>query len=79
MDDQGRTTEIHEIVRDRRRTLGLTQEEVAALAETTRNQVAAVERGQVTDYMIRLERILDVLGLDLTVRPRSGHTPIKEQ
>jgi y4mF family transcriptional regulator len=64
-------TEIGQLgaqLRERRRTLGLTQEEVAVLAETTQRFVSTLETGKST---VRLDKVVDVanvLGLRLCLQ-----------
>lgn len=58
-------------VRERRRELGLTQEEVAELGGTSAKFLIDFERGKASVRLDKLDAILDVLGLELHVRMRS--------
>lgn len=67
--------QLGEGLRERRRTLGLTQEEVAELAETTQRFVSTLETGKQT---VRLDKVIDVanvLGLVLRLEPRRTAEP----
>lgn len=60
----------HEI-RDRRRTLGISQTELADLAGVSVRVVSSVENGKPTARLDTILPLLDVLGLDLTIRVRN--------
>jgi HTH-type transcriptional regulator / antitoxin HipB len=55
-------------VMERRRALGLTQKEVADLAGVSRRSIIAIEDGSPTSLNTFL-RILDVVGLQMTLQP----------
>lgn len=57
-------------VRDRRKALQLTQEELAAVASVTPRLLGEVERGKPTAQLDGVLRILAALGLDLYARTR---------
>ena len=60
-------------VRDARKDAGLTQEELGAfVGGMPRHMVADLEKGHLTRQAQRLLDILDVVGLELDVRPRSA-------
>jgi HTH-type transcriptional regulator / antitoxin HipB len=63
-------------VRARRQALGLTQEEVADLADCSERFVYMVERGKGTVQLSKLLRVLGVLGLGLRIA--TGHGEIAE-
>lgn len=64
--------ELGSAMRRARRALGLTQGELGQyVGGVDRHVVAAIERGEFTQQVQRLIALLDVLGLELTVRPRS--------
>jgi DNA-binding XRE family transcriptional regulator len=58
-------------IRQARREAGLTQAELGAFAGADRFAIAALERGQVTTQVKRLLSVLDAVGLELVVVPRS--------
>lgn len=62
-------------VRARRRTLALTQTEVAELADVAVRTVHAVEAGKTTLRLDALLAVLDAVGLRLTVE-RGGTTAV---
>lgn len=53
---------------------GLSQDQLARLVGVDRTYLSALERGHRTLRLERLIMILDVLGLRLTVEPKSGAT-----
>ena len=55
------------VLRDRRKALGLTQRDLAELADCAERLVHEVENGKSTVRMDRLLAILRVLGLQLTL------------
>ena len=72
MSDQtyaSRVAELGAHLRERRRALGLTQEEVAELAETTQRFVSTLETGKPTVRLDKLVAVADVLGLVLRLEP----------
>ena len=62
---------IARVLREHRRELSLTQQELAELAGTTRLQIVRLENGESTEYLRRLEAVLSAVGLELTVTPRT--------
>lgn len=55
---------------ERRREMGLRQEDLARLAGVSRARVIAIEQGSPALQVDKLRRVLDVLGLVLTVERR---------
>lgn len=70
------TTPIHdakqlgELIRSRRHELGLTQTEVAEVADTNLRFVSELERGKRTARLENVMRVLATLGIELEARPR---------
>ena len=64
------TASLAHAVRERRRTLGLRQAELAELADVSERFVRELEHGKTTARLDKVEAVLDVLGLSLTVRVR---------
>jgi HTH-type transcriptional regulator / antitoxin HipB len=62
--------QLGQAVRDRRKSLRLTQEELAAVAAVTPRLLGEVERGKPTAQLDGVLRILAALGLDLYARTR---------
>jgi HTH-type transcriptional regulator / antitoxin HipB len=72
MDDSLITTpqELGTRIRQRRKALGLTQSEVAATARTTLRFISELERGKRTAQLEGVLRVLQTLGLDLSLQSR---------
>ncbi len=62
--------QLGEQIRGRRRELGLTQTEVADVANTNLRFVSELERGKPTARLENVMRVLATLGLELEVRVR---------
>ncbi len=65
--------ELGAAARRRRREQGLTQERLADLVGTHRNQIRKLETGQGTISLDLMLGALNVLGLELSVRTRDAH------
>jgi transcriptional regulator with XRE-family HTH domain len=66
-------------IRQARKEKGLTQAQLADMAGITRKTLSQIETGTVSDIGIRkVGRTLDVLGLELSVRP-AGAPPTLEE
>ena len=65
---------LGERLRRRRKALGLRQQELADLAEVSVRFVHDVEHGKPTVQLAQLLRVLDALGLRLTIT--TGHGPL---
>ena len=59
--------QIGEIVRERRKGLGITQPHLAELANVSTNTLYKLERGQGNPSMEVLSKLIDVLGMELTL------------
>jgi len=66
------TAGLAEQVRARRASLTLGQEEVAELSGTSVRFIRNLEQGKQTVRLDKVQAVLDVLGLELTVRLRSS-------
>jgi y4mF family transcriptional regulator len=62
--------EIGEQIKERRKLLGLTQPDLAELADVSVNTLYKLERGQNNPTLDILERILKVLGLEIHLQLR---------
>jgi HTH-type transcriptional regulator/antitoxin HipB len=58
------------LIRRRRRELGLTQTEVAEIANTNLRLLSELERGKPTARLENVLRVLTTLGIDLEARVR---------
>ena len=65
--------DVGRLLRDRRRQQGLSQEELADLADSHRNRIAELEQGKPTERVALILRALNELGLELVVRSRNVH------
>ena len=59
--------EIGEIIKDRRKSLNITQSTLAALADVGLNTLVAIERGNGNPKLLTLLALLDTLGLKIDV------------
>jgi y4mF family transcriptional regulator len=66
------SSDLARLVHDRRRELGLTQEELANLTGLHRTAIGMLEKGQRSVRFESMLRILHTLGMDLDVRTRGG-------
>jgi len=68
-----RLSEIGQQIREQRRALGLTQEQLAKLSELSRTTINQMENGTLVDLgYAKLSQLLAVLGLDLQAKPATG-------
>jgi y4mF family transcriptional regulator len=63
---------IGQIVRDARKSMGLRQEALAAAAGVGLRFLVELERGKPSVRLDKMLAVLDALGLELEVKPRSG-------
>jgi HTH-type transcriptional regulator/antitoxin HipB len=66
------TAGLWEQVRARRASLALGQEELAELSGTSVRFIRSLEQGKATVRLDKVQAVLDVLGLELTVRLRAS-------
>lgn len=66
------TTDVGAIIRSRRRSLGLRQEDVALAAGTGRRLISEIERGKPSAEIGAVIRVLQALGLSLVVQADPG-------
>jgi y4mF family transcriptional regulator len=59
------------IVRERRRELKITQSRLADISNISKNTIYKFEKGQNNPSLKVVEQLLDVLGLELSVQPKS--------
>ncbi len=58
---------ISEAIKQRRGNLNITQRELADIAGVSINTLTKIERGEANPSLRVLERILDALGLEITI------------
>jgi len=71
----GRVASVEELgwkIRSKRKHLGLTLEHVAGLSGIGIRYLSELERGKKTIELGKALRVMNSLGLDLTVTPKSG-------
>jgi HTH-type transcriptional regulator/antitoxin HipB len=61
---------LGEAIRSRRKALDITQADLAVVARTTQRYVSEIERGKDTARIGGVFRLLEVLGLEVTVGPK---------
>jgi y4mF family transcriptional regulator len=57
-------------LKDRRKALGITQPHLAELADISVNTLYKIERGQANPTLEILQKLTDVLGLDIILSPK---------
>ncbi len=63
-----RISELGKSIKKRRKELNITQEHLAELASISKNTLYKLERGESNPSFEVVEKILDILGLELTVQ-----------
>jgi y4mF family transcriptional regulator len=58
------------IIKERRKSLGINQSDLAEIAGISINTIYKIERGQTNATLEVLEKILDVLGLEIKLEIR---------
>lgn len=61
---------LQETVKERRRTLSLSQKDLAEMAELSLATVKDIERGKGNPSLGTVSRIMDVLGMEIVYRVR---------
>lgn len=67
--------DLGELVRERRHRLALKQVDVAGLGGTGNRFVIELERGKPTVQLQKVLDVLNLLGLEVVVRPKAGGQP----
>lgn len=68
---------MHTSILARRKALGLTQKDLARLAQTTQQHISLIERGVHQPNVSTLRRLFEALGWELAPRPSSAGTAAK--
>lgn len=55
-------------IKERRNTLGITQKHLAELAEVSVNSIVKIENGQMNPSIKMVERIAEILGMELILQ-----------
>lgn len=61
------------IIKERRKELGISQPDLAELAQISVNTLTKLERGESNPSWDVLQKVLDVLGLEIIISPKN-HT-----
>jgi HTH-type transcriptional regulator / antitoxin HipB len=69
------TADLGDLIRERRRLLALKQLDVAGLGNTGNRFIVELEQGKPTVQMQKVLDVLDLLGLEVVVRAKSGAHP----
>ncbi|OGB33612.1 MAG: DNA-binding protein [Burkholderiales bacterium RIFCSPLOWO2_12_FULL_61_40] len=64
--------ELGAVVREQRRSLALTQLDIAGLGNTGNRFIVELEQGKPTVQLQKVLAVLDLLGLEVVVRPKAG-------
>ena len=62
--------DIGKIIRNRREVLKITQRHLADLADVSVNTLYKIERGEFNPTLALTEKILDTIGLEITISPK---------
>jgi len=62
--------EFANLLKERRKSLGINQSDLAEIAGISINTLYKIEKGQTNATLVVLEKILDVLGLELKLEIR---------
>ena len=60
--------DIGEIIKERRKEFGITQNDLAKLAEININTLTQIERGEGNPGVRTLEKVLGIIGMELSVK-----------
>lgn len=60
--------DIGAVIKERRKEFGITQRNLAELAEININTLTQMERGEGNPTVRKLEKVLRILGMELTVK-----------
>ena len=64
---------LAEVIKNRRSTLGITQLDLAEMAEIGISTVKDIERGKANPSIHTIEKILEVLGLEIEFRIKTPY------
>ena len=69
-----KTHQIGQLIRAARKEQGLTQVELASLAQVGPRFIGELEKGKQTLAIEKVLQVLDALGIELTITPRDWNT-----
>jgi HTH-type transcriptional regulator / antitoxin HipB len=67
--------ELGAIVREQRKRLALKQLDIAGLGNTGNRFIVDLENGKPTVQLQKVLDVMDLLGLEVVVRPKAGRVP----
>ena len=65
-------------IRNRRKELGMTQEELADVAGVSLSSVKLIEQGKMNPTIQMMDTLMDCLGMEIIVRPKEAYMEYKE-
>lgn len=65
-------SQIIEVIKTRRRELGITQQQLGDILGVKRQYISMVEQRKKVPTIATLVRICDALGLDVSILPKAG-------
>lgn len=65
------TPELGQILKERRKSSGITQRDLAELCDVAMHTISDLESGKGNPTLAVLDRICQVLGLEISIQPRS--------
>ena len=65
--------ELKNVLKNRREELGITQEDLAEMAQVGLATVKDIERGKANPSLATISKILDILGMDIQYNIRKPH------
>ena len=66
--------EIGKAIKTRRMELGINQSHLSEVTQVSVNTISIIEKGEGNPTMEVLVKVLDVLGLKISLRPKSNRT-----
>lgn len=67
--------DVGQIVREQRQALNLRQVDLAGIGNTGNRLIVDIEKGKPTAQLQKVLDVLDLLGLELTVRQKASRAP----
>ena len=62
--------ELHEVIKARRATLALSQQDLAEMAQVSVATVKDIERGKGNPSLLTIQKLLEVLGMEIIYQVR---------
>lgn len=68
----------NKLIRERRKSIGVTQEQLADVADISLSYLKLIEQGKTNPTLQVIEKILDCLGMELAVNLKTSLLPYTE-